>query len=286
MERRILSARRALHNGYDPAPMESALEVVRRKRLILAITTGRSGTEYLARALACFRSVESAHEPKPTFGSAFRTVCAAPETAREFWLAHKLPRIARVRAPVYAETSHLACKGFLESALELGLAMTWIRLARPHREVATSLWRLATIPGRTYGGVKYYLSPLDRGVRLALDPERVERLDDYQLCFWYSLEIEARAAEYEKLARERGVAWHAVELAALREPGGVEQLGAALGLGAPSPAGRVRLAALRGRRVNEKRELKREMALSEAELERLERELRDLLASAEPARRR
>ena len=252
---------------------ESALEIVRRKRLILTVTTGRSGTEYLARALACFRSVESEHEPKPTFGSAFRTVCAAPETAREFWLAHKLPRIARVRAPVYAETSHLVCKGFLESALELGLAMSWIRLARPHREVATSLWRLSTIPGRTYGGVKYYLSPWDRGVRLALPPERARELDDYQLCYWYSLEIEARAAEYERIARSRGVAWHRVELAELREPGGVEALAAALGLGAPTPAGRVRLAALRSRRVNEKSDLKRELTLGSAELDRLEREL-------------
>src|SRR6185436_2882073 len=125
-------------------------------------TTGRSGTEYLARVLGLFRGVRALHEPKPTFASAFRTVCAAPETAREFWLEHKLPRIARARAPVYAETSHLACKGFLESLVELDLQPTLIHLRREPHAVARSMLALGTVPGRTYKGVKYYLGPGDR----------------------------------------------------------------------------------------------------------------------------
>jgi hypothetical protein len=255
--------------------MSAALEIVRRKRLIFTLTTGRSGTEYLARALGAFREVEARHEPKPTFGSAFRTVAAAPGTAREFWLAHKLPRIARGSRPVYAETSHLACKGFLESAVELGLTMTWVRLHRPAREVAASLWQLGTIPGRSYGGVKYYLAPFDRGVRLALDAARVERLDDYQLCYWYCLELEARAEELVR--RFPAVPCVRRELDQLGTLAALEELGRELGLAAPSPLGRVQLAALAGRRVNRKLDRKRAPEPEPGRLELLEAELRELV---------
>jgi hypothetical protein len=257
--------------------MRSALETVRGKRTLFTVTTGRSGTEYLARALACFRNVAAEHEPKPTFGSAFRTVVAAPDTAREFWLEHKLPRIARVRAPIYAETSHLVCKGFLEAAVELELAMTWVHLVRAPREVATSLWRLATIPGRTYAGVKYYLSPWDPGVRLALDRVAADALDDYQLCYWYCLEIEARADEYARRFAQRGVRIERVELASLRSVEGVLELGERLELGPLSALGRVQLAALVGKRVNEKSDRKRELTLSPDELERAETRVRELV---------
>ena len=57
---------------------------IRAKRLIFTVTTGRSGTLYLARVLGLFRGTKSLHEPKPTFSSAFRTVQTAPSTAREF----------------------------------------------------------------------------------------------------------------------------------------------------------------------------------------------------------
>lgn len=255
--------------------MDDVLASVRAKRLILTVTTGRSGTEYLARVLGAFRDVRATHEPKPTFGSAFRTVCANPATAREFWLAHKLPRIARSRRPLYAETSHLACKGFLESAVELELALTLVHLVRPARAVATSLWRLATIPGRTFGGVKYYLSPFDVRLLRPVPRERAERFDDYQLCYWYCLEIEARAAHYAERFAPRGVRVVRAELDALASVEAVERLGRELELGPLSALGRVKLAALAGRRLNEKSALKRPDAPDPARLDELEAQVRE-----------
>jgi len=56
---------------------------IRAKRLFFTVTTGRSGTLYLARVLDLFRGTRSLHEPKPTFSSAFRTVQTVPATARD-----------------------------------------------------------------------------------------------------------------------------------------------------------------------------------------------------------
>ncbi len=260
--------------------MNAALESVRAKRLIFTITTGRSGTEYLAKVLGAFPGVRATHEPKPTFGSAFRSVCAEPSVAREFWLAHKLPRIARTHASIYAETSHLVCKGFLESALELGLRPQLVHLVRPAREVATSLWRLGTIPGRTFGGVKYYLSPFDTRVMAPVARERAERFDDYQLCYWYCLEIEARAARYAQQFAPHGVSVTRIELAQLANSAGVEGMAHELALDAPSPFGRLRLNALIGRKLNEKNALKRASTFDAADLDEREADVRAALAAS------
>lgn len=246
------------------------LERVRAKRLLLTVTTGRSGTLYLARVLGLFRGVTSEHEPKPTFSSAFRTVAAAPATAREFWLEHKLPRVARARGAVYAETSHLACKGFLESLVELGVVPELLHLVRAPRAVAASLLALGTVPGRTYKGVKYYLSPADAPLLPLACPER--ELTDYQVCFWYCLEIAERARVYAERFAPAGVRVHRVELGELSERDGPARLGERLGLGAPGLRGRL-LAKLLDRSRNEKAAKKRALDLAPERLAREEEEL-------------
>jgi len=250
------------------------------KRLIFTLTTGRSGTAWLARALGAFAGVKSLHEPKPTFSSAYRAVLAQPSVAREFWLEHKLPRIARHTQPVYAETSHVACKGFLEALFELGPRPDLIELRREPRAVAASLLALDTIPGRTLAGVKYYLSPWDGpGLRLPLEERAARELSDYQLCYWYCLEMEARA----RAARERFeplgariVEARLERLAASAEA--VLALGRELDLPAPTALGRRKLRLLAGRRVNEKPAKKRRELPPPEELERMEAELRRRLA--------
>src|SRR5262249_3241543 len=131
------------------------------RRLIFTITTGRSGTEYLARVLSLYARVEARHEPRPRFSSCYRAVLAVPAVAREFWEREKLPRILSGHRSIYAETSHFACKGFLESLIELGQRPTLVHLVRDRREVALSLWSLDSIPGRSLRGVRHYLSPED-----------------------------------------------------------------------------------------------------------------------------
>ena len=244
-----------------------------QKRLVLTLTTGRSGTETLARALGAWRDVTSRHEPKPTFGSAFRTVQAAPHTAREFWLEHKLPRIARSKRPIYAETSHLVCKGFLESLLELGGRPDLIRLERPAREVACSLFALNTIPGRTYKGVKYYLGPRDRDLLRPLEGP-LEELHDYQLAYWYALVLAARADLMLERARQLGLRTVHLKTADLSSVDQLLALGERLELGPLGLRGAQRLRKVSARPWNTKRDKKGRSAPAPDELERLEQAIR------------
>lgn len=249
------------------------------KGLVFTITTGRSGTELLARALNLFPRVCARHEPKPTFSSVWRAVLANPRTAREFWLDHKLPRIARERGSVYCETSHLACKGFLESLLELGARPALIVLAREPRDVAESLWRLNDVPGRTLKGLKYYVSPWDVGRHyLPLDPSRAERLHDYQLCLWYALELEQRAKVLRARLEPLGARFVDARFEDIRAREGLQRLAESLGLPPLSRARRALLERVLAVPVNARPDRKRSVNLDEDERLRLERELRALLA--------
>lgn len=175
-----------------PKHLNTKLE---NKRLIFTITTGRSGTGYLAKVLSFMPTIASHHEADPRFSNAMRSIQNDESAAYKFWIEEKLPQIASESRPIYLETSHLFCKGFIGSLLDLGLTPDLIILTRSHRQIATSMYQLETIPGRTEKALKYYLSPSDSNV-LAL-PEW-QKLNDYQLCYWYCLEIERRSLVYEK----------------------------------------------------------------------------------------
>ena len=255
--------------AHDPAvPPPGA------KRLILTITTGRSGSDLLARSLGLFRDVAARHEPKPRFSSCFRAVCAVPAIAREFWIEEKLTAMHRSRRPIYAETSHFACKGFLESLVDLGYRPDLIHLRRDPRAVALSLWSLRSIPGKSLRGVRYYLSPWDANC-LPIRALASRAPSDYQLCYWYCLEIEARARRYRALFAPHGIRVHTIEFDALRTEDGLIELGRALELGELGTLARMRARALREHPINSKAHMKRSDELGLAELDRYEAEVRE-----------
>jgi hypothetical protein len=259
-------------------PQEVLQSVLGQRRLIFVISTGRSGTDYLTQVLDLFQNVHAEHEPEPSFTNAFRTIAAAPQLARQFWLDHKLPAIARTPAPIYAETSHLACKGFLESGIDLGLRPMLIHLVRRYRDTARSMLALNTIPARTFNGVRFYLGPDDR-VFLPVPRTVYEGWHDYQLCYWYCLEIGERARVYAERFRPLGIAVERIELDDIRTTSGVRRLGDRLNLGPLSKAGARRLEAVVGQRTNQKTNTKRPRELSDDELTRLEREVEAAVAS-------
>jgi hypothetical protein len=172
--------------------------VKRTKTLVFTVTTGRSGTKYLTALLSGIAGVSAYHEPQPDFASYMRRCQKQPETAFAFWLHLKLPFIAAAPGSVYAETSHLFCKGFLEAAILLGLRPKLIILSRAPSQVAWSLFERNTIPARSDMGLKYLLSPEDPGV---MPLPGWSGMTDYQLCFWYALEIERRQIRYSEFAR-------------------------------------------------------------------------------------
>jgi len=175
---------------------------IRQKKLVFTVSTGRSGTRYLSFLLSHLPNTESVHEPEPSFATVMREVQEQPEKASAFWREQKLPAIADVEAPIYVETSHLFCKGFFEPLLELGVRPALIFLRRNHRDVALSLYRLQTIPGRDEKALSYYLSPKDSSTYA---PNTWASFHDYQLCYWYALEIERRERIYRKISCDYGL---------------------------------------------------------------------------------
>src|SRR5690606_7111070 len=130
--------------------MEKLLEKIREKRLLFSVTTGRSGTNYLALLLALLKDFRSEHESIPGFHEYYRDILRGKYTFRDFWLLKKLPHIAYdVKEQFYADISHVACKGFFESLLEMGVRPSFVMIKRDNREVAKSLLQLNTIPART-----------------------------------------------------------------------------------------------------------------------------------------
>jgi hypothetical protein len=182
--------------------IDALIERVKRKQLIFTVTAGRTGTTYLTRLLALFPDTASTHEPSPSFVYYLRQAQRSPELARHFLLDYKLPFIVELAETRYVETGHLFCKGFFEPLLDLGIVPRVVILRRHPRLIAASLLTRRTVPGRGKLGLKYLVHPGDPGV---LPLTAWTSRSDYQLCFWYALEMERRQRDYaERLARAGG----------------------------------------------------------------------------------
>ena len=190
--------------GQPAFDLPALIAALNAKTLLLTVTSGRSGTGLLTALLRACPGIVAEHEPLPRVNFVLRSLVLAPEMAAA-WLAHeKLPAmLARATGPVYAETSHLFCKGLIEPMLDLGLRPRFIILTRPAPEVARSLFQMNVVPERTGAGRLVLLGPRDPGV---LPVAGADGLTDYQLCYWYAREIERRQAAYAGLFAARGLA--------------------------------------------------------------------------------
>jgi hypothetical protein len=184
------------------------------KNIIMCLTTGRSGTNLLERLLALAEDICSKHEPEPAFQRVLDEVSNNPAAAISFVRDIKLPDILARPGSHYAETSHLFGKGFFEAFIALGIPFRLIVLNRDPRQVAKSLWRIRTVPGRTKSGKEFLLHPDQPGV-MALPGW--QRMSDYQLCFWYCLEVERRKSAYTEECTRRGIPVFATSIEELKD---------------------------------------------------------------------
>jgi len=204
-------------SGAMELPMASfdVIESLKQKTLIFCVTPGRSGTRLLCHLLRDCIKIHAEHEPMPRVNYVLRTFIEVPQAATGWLLTEKLPAIASASSePVYAETSHLFCKGLIEAILQIGLQPKFIILARPASEVAQSLFQLNCIPGRTPDGKLVLIGPEDPGVRKLSDPDK---FSDYQLCYWYAREIERRQAHYCEMFRNAGLSQFRMDMRQLLE---------------------------------------------------------------------
>jgi len=195
------------------------------------------------------------------------------DVAYKFLIEKKLPQIVEESSPVYIETSHVFCKGFLEPLLDLGVIPDLIVLTRSARLVATSLYQLNTIPGRQNSA--YYLNPDDPNT---LPLPGWKTLHDYQLCYWECLEIRRRNLMYENLIRERGARAVRVSLGELPSKTEFVRLQTELQLPALTISGERRWNLIRGQKIHV-RGRDRNPVLSMREMDEMEGQVRNLVCS-------
>lgn len=239
---------------------QQIIELVRRKRLIFTVTTGRSGTAYLSTIFGYAQNTHCFHEPAPEYAKVLRQVQNGSTSARDFLIKEKLPAVLTDRAANYVETSHLTCKGFLEPLLDMGITPDLVIHRRAPRDVALSMFKMGTIPGRSDKGLMFYLSPADPDV---LELSDWQSLHDYQLCYWYCLEIERRARLYMQIFKAHGARIAETTLIDLKTFSGLRKCFADLDLRLKFPIWLTRLRFLKstGVKVNESKETKKEVNL-------------------------
>jgi len=174
---------------------QELIKQIREKQLILTVTAGRTGTTFLHNLFKMFPNVDSFHEEEPNYRHVLRRVQTQPAAATRFLKEFKLPAIAACKSKTFVETSHLFCKGFLEPLINLGVYPDIVLLKRNPRNIAKSLLERQTVPGRTSLGTDFLVSPSDPN---SLPLPLWEGMSDYQLCFWYALEIERRQYRYQE----------------------------------------------------------------------------------------
>jgi len=203
------------------------------KNIIMCLTTGRSGTNLLEKLLSLANDINALHEPEPSFQSVLENVRHDPSAAINFVRDSKLPSILANSETNYAETSHLFGKGFFEAFIALDIPFRLIILNRDPREVSKSLWRIKAIPSRTKHGREFLFDPTQNGV---LKLNNWEKMSDYQLCYWYCLEVERRKTIYAAECRERGIPIIEISMLQLKDWSKFQQLCKICGLTLPDTA--------------------------------------------------
>jgi hypothetical protein len=199
-----------------------------------------------------------------------------PRVAKRFLLERKVPYLAKsVSEPIYFESSHLYCKGFINAWLQISELPTpdLIVLRRPPRKVARSMMGLNTVPGRTERGLRWYLAPADPSNVTSLQGWR--SLSDYQLCYWYCLEIEQRQEKYADEISSLGGTVVKCTTSSVATWSGFNRVRRGLNLPAFTATGLLRYVRNAGKRINSQSKYKSDNIPhhSESHLDRLEAEV-------------
>ena len=220
------------------------------KDFVFTLTTGRSGTKYLATLLQQnLPDAECHHEihgwdrfgvdtPDLSHMTLFNSA-GNVEKVQTFWRS-KLTRIAATPCRFYVETSHLLMKGGLVENLAPLTAEGTVHLIALERDPYATI---VSFRNRFdfVDKANCWLWYLDPQYPRNLVPSHDLVADGLNgLCLWYILEIRARVARYEKLfSGQRRIAFHRFSLEELRDAKGASRLLHALGV--PMDPERVRV---------------------------------------------
>jgi len=153
--------------------------------------------------------VTSVHEDEPEFDAAVRPMMRNISFGPTFLYHHKFPKIVSYNTKHYLETSHAVCKGFVEAFWAWEVMPKYVILKRNPREVAKSLFKMNSVPGRTFDALRHLVHPADPFV---LPLFGWETLNDYQLCFWFAIEMERRQFYYHEMFNSIGTKSYVINM--------------------------------------------------------------------------
>ncbi len=228
----------------EQAQMAGKAPAKQQRNFVFTITTGRSGTAFLAELLSANLSDAEVHHellgwdqfgvntPDVSHMTLFNSQ-GNVDKVQDFW-RQKLNRIAQSSASFYVETSHLLAKaGLIENLAPLS------RVGRIH---------LILLERDTFATIKSFRSRFDfenpgNMWMWYLDPSyprnlcnsaEMVRLGVNGICLWYICEMRLRAAYYEKLlAQNPAIRFHRTSIEAIAGRAGAAQLLSALGVAKP-----------------------------------------------------
>jgi len=174
------------------------------RAFVFVATTGRSGSQSLARIFDAVDGAVCHHEPHPVMGDTCPPGRDRGAYFRHLFRVLKAPHVLRDACghKVYVETNHQFVKRFAAEAVqEFGDRLRVIHLRRDPVPVATSFYRIDSVPGRTKRGRLWLLDPADPENRLPLSDLMAPggELDhDLYRCLWYWYETEARILDLRR----------------------------------------------------------------------------------------
>jgi len=199
------------------------IKAPKRKQMIFTLTTGRSGTTYLAKLLKQnLTNAEIHHERTgyPNFNihaqdasdlMIFNHEGNTPEV-RHFW-QRKFVSIVEGNTPTYAELSHFLAKGGLIENLDLlGKDVTTdiIILKRDPKDI---VWSFANRGDFTNPGFTWLFTLDSRYPKNIIKPKIFEPYGVLGKCYWYVCEMWTRAEYYQCLyGNKENINFHQVNL--------------------------------------------------------------------------
>lgn len=209
------------------------LDSFMRKRLIFNICIGRSGTSHLFKMTERFRGMSSfperlkeIHSKSPTTPEMLSAVSVMPE-ARENkeivdnYVKEVVTFISELDSNIFYQTSFLTSHGIIEGFLRLGIVPDFVVLERDPSLIAQSHYKLDMIPGRSEKGLRWCLHPEQKDVKYI---KNWDKLNNYQLCYWYSLENQRRQDIYSRRLRNIGSNILKINISELNNAQGVMKL--------------------------------------------------------------
>jgi hypothetical protein len=196
-------------------------------RLLFCISSGRSGSGYLAKLLNTSIEVVGFHEPEPFMNGKYLQMVNTSTFSQTFkkrrikckFIEKELDNLSQNK--VYCETSHMFIKTFFDVVLDRFNNVEVIILRRDIAKILKSFIELGYFSEINSAWPDWMSSPNSKTAALqCIDSDQM--LDQYDLCIAYLIDIEARTVRFQNDFPD--VQTHAVTLESLNEYNMVEAL--------------------------------------------------------------